>query len=360
MFDRMDAFTRPAAISIALFLAMVLLRSARADLRARLAALSAAGTAAYLICSNSSGIGFLTVPIVPLCMSNSVLFWWFVRSLFEDEFRFDRWALAPLIAVLALGLGRIATAHGGAPMLNSTIVVVHNLVIACLVGNLFYDAWSGYADDLLEARRRFRMLFAIAGGLVAIGIAVAEIALIGTTAPPWTFALQSGLILAILSWGGYNVLVLGPQALSFGPERVRENAQPVPKQESRPWRDQAVEEALQRLMDGEQVFREHNLTIAALAGRLKVPEHSLRRLINTTLGHRNFNAFVNGYRIAWAKAALADPTKARLPILTIAYDAGFASLAPFNRAFRVEVGESPSDYRLRMLPTERPIDPEKS
>jgi AraC-like DNA-binding protein len=339
---------------------MVLLRSARKDLRARLAALNAVGTAAYLVCSASPGISVATVPIVPLCIGNSVLFWWFVRSLFEDEFRFDRWAFAPLIAVLALGLGRIATGHGRAPMLNSTFVILHNLVIAALMGNLLYNAWSGFADDLLETRRRFRMLFVIAGVLVAIGIAIAEIALMGAAAPSWTLALQSSLFLAILSWAGYNVLVLGPHALSFGPQRVRENEQSVPEQESGSWRDQAVEAALLRLMDEEQVFREHNLTIATLAGRLKVPEHNLRRLINTTLGHRNFNAFVNGYRIAWAKAALADPTKTRLPILTIAYDAGFASLAPFNRAFRGEVGQSPSDYRLRMLASARPIDLEKS
>src|SRR5262249_27642144 len=70
--------------------------------------------------------------------------------------------------------------------------------------------------------------------------------------------------------------------------------------------------------------------------------------------------FVNGYRISWAKAALADPANGRLPILTIAYDAGFASLAPFNRAFRAEVGQSPRDYRARVLATERPIDPEKA
>ena len=360
MFDRMDAFTRPAAISIALFLAMVLLRSARTDLRARLAALSAVGTAAYLFCSASPDVGVTMVPIVPLCIGNSVFFWWFVRSLFEDDFRFDRWALAPLIGILALGLGRIATGHGRAPMLNSAMVVVQNLLIASLIGNLFYIAWSGFADDLLEARRRFRILFAIAGGLVAIGIAVAEIVLMGAAAPSWTLALQSSMILAILSWAGYNVLALRPQALSFGPDRNREITQPAPVQESRSWRDQAVETALLRLMDEEQLFREHNLTIADLTERLKVPEHHLRRLINTTLGHRNFNAFVNGYRIAWAKAALADPTKARLPILTIAYDAGFASLAPFNRAFRAEVGQSPSDYRGRMLPTERPIDLEKS
>src|SRR6516164_11385168 len=85
MFDRIDAFTRPAAIGIALFVALVLHSSARTDLRARLAALSAAGTAAYLVCSTSPGFSVAMVPIVPLCIGNSVFFWWFVRSLFEDE-----------------------------------------------------------------------------------------------------------------------------------------------------------------------------------------------------------------------------------------------------------------------------------
>jgi AraC-like DNA-binding protein len=360
MFDRIDAFTRPAAIGIALFVALVLLRSARGDLRARLGALSAVGTAAYLVCSASSIIGVAKVPIVPLCIGNSVFFWWFVRSLLEDEFRLDRWAFAPLIAVLALGLGRIATGDGRAPTVNSTIVIVHNLVIAGLVGHLFYIAWSGFADDLLDTRRRFRMFFLIAGGVVSIGIAIAEVALMGGAAPSWAVALQSSVLLAILSWAGSTALVLGPGALSFGPQNVQEREQPAPEQENRSWRDQAVEAALRRLMDEEQVFREHNLAIATLAQRLKVPEHNLRRLINTTLGHRNFNAFVNGYRISWAKAALADSAKSRLPILTIAYDAGFASLAPFNRAFRAEVGQSPRDYRARVFATERPIDPKKS
>jgi hypothetical protein len=138
VFDRVDALTRPAAISIALFVAMVLLRSARADLRARLAALSAAGTA--LFCSASPGLAITMAPIVPPCIGNSVFFWWFVRSLFEDDFQFDRWALAPFVGILALGLGRIATGNGGTPMVNGAMVVARNLLIAGLMGNLFYIA----------------------------------------------------------------------------------------------------------------------------------------------------------------------------------------------------------------------------
>jgi AraC-like DNA-binding protein len=74
-------------------------------------------------------------------------------------------------------------------------------------------------------------------------------------------------------------------------------------------------------------------------------------VINGGLGHRNFNAFLNGYRIAEAKAALADPAQADVPVLTIAMDAGFNSLGPFNRAFKSETGLTPSEYRRGALRT---------
>ena len=70
---------------------------------------------------------------------------------------------------------------------------------------------------------------------------------------------------------------------------------------------------------------------AALVG---APEHRLRKLINGTLGHRNFADYVNGRRIEAAKVALADPEQALKSVSTIAYELGFASLGPFNRAFR--------------------------
>ena len=66
------------------------------------------------------------------------------------------------------------------------------------------------------------------------------------------------------------------------------------------------------------------------------------RLINGQLGYRNFNAFLNGYRIAEARAALADPSQAEVPVTTIALDAGFQSIGPFNRAFKVTIGVTPS------------------
>lgn len=97
------------------------------------------------------------------------------------------------------------------------------------------------------------------------------------------------------------------------------------------------------------LWRQEGLTIGALAGRLAIPEHRLRRLINRALGHRNFPAYINGHRIAAARALLDDPEKADLPILSIAHEVGFASLGPFNRAFRQITGQAPSDYRRDAL-----------
>ena len=51
-----------------------------------------------------------------------------------------------------------------------------------------------------------------------------------------------------------------------------------------------------------------------------------------------------------AKAALADPSQAEVPVITIAMDAGFQSLGPFNRAFKATTGVTPSEYRRLNAP----------
>jgi AraC-like DNA-binding protein len=94
-----------------------------------------------------------------------------------------------------------------------------------------------------------------------------------------------------------------------------------------------------------KAYRDDGLSITSLSQTLGVQEYRLRRLINGQLGHRNFSAFVNGYRLVEAEAALADPSQAEVPILTIALDAGFGSIGPFNRAFKAHTGLTPTEYR---------------
>lgn len=102
-------------------------------------------------------------------------------------------------------------------------------------------------------------------------------------------------------------------------------------------------------MRDERAYRSEDLTVARLAARLAVPEYRLRRLINQRLGHRNFNAFVNGFRLDEARDALVDPARRDLPVLTIALEAGFQSIGPFNRAFKADTGLTPTEFRREKL-----------
>jgi AraC-like DNA-binding protein len=111
--------------------------------------------------------------------------------------------------------------------------------------------------------------------------------------------------------------------------------------------EQALLRRLEQLMVVERAYRREGLTIGSLSAELGVPEYRLRQLINEGLGHRNFNAFLNRYRIEEAKAALADPTQTEVSVVTIAMDAGFQSLAPFNRAFRAATDLTPTEFRRR-------------
>ena len=95
----------------------------------------------------------------------------------------------------------------------------------------------------------------------------------------------------------------------------------------------------------ERAYRREGLTIGALSAELGVPEYRLRQLINEGLGHRNFNAFLNRYRVEEAKAALADPEQIEVPVLTIAMDTGFQAIGTFNRAFKAATDLTPTEFR---------------
>jgi AraC-like DNA-binding protein len=128
----------------------------------------------------------------------------------------------------------------------------------------------------------------------------------------------------------------------FGVSQVQPKRVSVPSAEN-----DLMAEKLLAFMQSDMPHRDETLSIAKLAAQLGEQEYRLRRTINSAMGHRNFASFLNGYRLAEVKAALGDFTQREVPIITIALDAGFGSLGPFNRAFREAEGMTPSDYRTR-------------
>jgi len=96
-------------------------------------------------------------------------------------------------------------------------------------------------------------------------------------------------------------------------------------------------------MQTERLYADHDLRIGKLATLLGIPEYQLRKKINKNLGYRNFNHFINRYRVEEAGARLIGDSK--LAVLTVALDVGFRSISSFNTAFQNHYGVSPTSFR---------------
>jgi len=181
-----------------------------------------------------------------------------------------------------------------------------------------------------------------------LGVTIVEFSRSFGLTPPLGPETGAASLAALCLAGAF--VFLQARAMLFGAVAHSEAKAPAPNAGDRRLLDQ-----LNQIMDQGEAWRREGLTIGALADEMKVPEHRLRRLINDQLGARNFAAFVNGRRIAAAQRLLADPAKARTPVSAIAFDLGFASLGPFNRAFKEETGLTPSEWRRRELGEASPI-----
>lgn len=270
------------------------------------------------------------------------LFWAFATELFEDRRRLEPIRFAPAVALLAIALG----ASQGGEASARILWLAHNLFGAALIAHVLAVIWSGWRNDLVESRRRLRGPILAAAAVYAaavIGVQISEI----LWRPADALSPVGALALLGLGLAGIGALLQADTDLfATTPARASAASEASPQLSAEEAR---LADALDRLMRQERVYRDETLSIAGLALKLGVPEYRLRRLINRQLGHRNFNAFVNQWRLGDAKQALADPTEREVPISTIALDAGFQSLGPFNRAFKAETGLTPSEFRAQAL-----------
>jgi len=109
---------------------------------------------------------------------------------------------------------------------------------------------------------------------------------------------------------------------------------------------------LKKAMEAGLYYQDPELSLSSLAETLDVQPRDLSRIINTALG-KNFNDFVNEYRVRDVSRKMQDPAYERITLLGMALDAGFNSKSTFNRTFRQMTGKSPVEYK-NDLKKERP------
>jgi AraC-like DNA-binding protein len=284
--------------------------------------------------------GAFIYPLTALCSTHPVWFWICARLLFSDRATLRT---SDVICLGAMGVAGVLYQSQFPPDSGDTAVRVlgvalaaSSLAFACLAPLTVYFGMSG---DLDSRRRQLRQWFVPCVSIYLAAVILTQVIVLfqGGSTPPAlvllnlvvidvaaALALSTFVQLRVVNW---IAAVDTPPAVALS--RLEES----------------VLDRLNRRFVPERLYAREALTIVQLADLLGTQEHVLRRVINQGLGFRNFNDFLHTHRLKEAAERLGDPQLRRIPVLTIALEAGYGSIGPFNRAFKERFGVTPSEYR---------------
>jgi len=253
----------------------------------------------------------------------------FVWVVFEEQHTFPRWfwLLICLNIALEIGAHSIYTVKGDIPPFMRFMQVVEIGITLFAIALL----WKGKEEDLVETRAKLRNWSIL--GIASLTLLILFLHLVTKHLVPdgvelFFMVAAFGLTLSI----NFAILRKNPSAqmTAVGKPTIVESQDPQ------------ITSLLERMRE-ERLYADHDLRVAKLADLVGLPEHRLRKKINKQLGYRNFNQFVNQYRIEEAGQRLnREPT---IPVLSVALDVGFRSISSFNTAFQTQFGMSPTEYR---------------
>lgn len=264
-----------------------------------------------------------------------VQFWLLARAIFDDHFKFVPvifvWFLVQLVPHFDFFISDLIPWSGFKTLSN---FVAGGVSLGFVLAGL-YTALKTKQSDLVDSRIRFRNAFiVVTATLIGMTLIVEAIPI----------ERQTITVLQVLQRASIFGLTLYFLTSNFD---IRSGFffKEIPKPKPQPFDDPLLSVKLQTLMEEQKVYKKEGLTIRELATLMNEQEYRLRRLINGQLGFRNFNDFLNQYRINDACEILSDPAQTRKTILEIAYDLGYQSIGPFNKAFKDLKGLTPTAYR---------------
>jgi AraC-like DNA-binding protein len=269
------------------------------------------------------------------------LLWLLALSLFKDNFQPMEW---PLWIKTTIALTFIWFLYFFGYMKGrGSFHQINHLIELIFISHVFFIAIKEFADDLVEARRNARLITVVYTCIYLILILLLELGDAALRDSTIFSILNAGLVLisiSFFSWHYFKGRFTDKDKIAS----IEEDKDIVVSKPAIPLAFKNLNKELGQLMlDG--FYKETQLSIKQLADKLKIPEHQLRELINKHLGFRNFSDFLSSYRIPAACAQFEDLTYIRKPILTIALELGYGSIATFNRTFKAQKGMTPKEYR---------------
>lgn len=328
------------------------------------------GSLAKLISLYSLCLGAYTLVSISFIASNPISFyilfrlatmapfilWVIAYMLFVDGGRvhFGVW-LAIAYFLVARGLG-ISLSYFYPSILDANanwlaIQVIPQLLMLCFSVHSMYLAINGYKNDLVEQRRQLRLYFVVCmGALLVIVVGSDFLNLFRRfTDSHWLTDLQfhSTTFVSLYIYVLATLFIIVVFRLSseahtlIASETTRRTNSSTILEKSTSVKPELLEK-IRVLMESDRFYAQTGLTISDLADALSMQEYRVRHLINQQLQYRNFNQFLNNYRIEDAARKLQNNENS---ISWIALDVGYASLSVFNKAFRERFGMTPTAYR---------------
>lgn len=122
--------------------------------------------------------------------------------------------------------------------------------------------------------------------------------------------------------------------------------QPYKKEQIEVFPDEKLKEEsnkLNKYMEEEEPFLNPKLSLRDLAQHMETHPNQLSLVLNSSF-HKNFNSFVNDYRISYFKKLIKDESARNYSLIGLAYESGFNSKTVFNTYFKKVEGITPKEY----------------
>lgn len=259
----------------------------------------------------------------------SFSFWKLSKMIFSDEQEHPGRLGIQAVVVLGFYHGLRLFRHNDS-LMPYAVLVMKLVSITFLILSII-ESQRGKKDDLVKSRLRLRKTFVYFIAITGFITILTETSLASTE----MLSLKMVQRFSILLFTSYFLIVNTQWKEQFIGKKVK----------SVTVLNQALINAIHELMLDEKYYKQEGLTIGQLAEKLGEQEYKLRSVINQEMGYRNFPAFVNSFRIEEAKELLQVKGKESLTIQEIAFETGFNSIGPFNRAFKAETGLTPKVFR---------------
>ena len=286
------------------------------------------------------------------------LYWALARAVFYDDFEWGKkeWAVVSVYQVgwmSFLGLDYFWKFELGLD--HKGFMVVPLIMQGALALWALYIVTESWRIDLMQSRRRLRLVTVfIIGGYTLLSL-IFESTGVNRSREELVMLIHTGSIAAmgfivLFSFGRINIadfFLLAAETTKEAGAATLDSEEPPPEDKliaEIPTHIPNWDQLLARIQK-ERLYAGENITIAKLADLLSVPEYRLRKQIVQSMRYRNFNQFLNHFRIEEAADRLKSEKERKTPILSIAMDVGFRSLPSFNRSFKEHYLMTPSEYR---------------